>query len=234
MDLSDLTRSITPTLDGPVLAVLAAAGKPLTVGQVAEQASRGSEIGIRRCVARLVEQGTVRATQMGRNQVLELNRDHVAAKIAVLLADLRLELWERLRAEVDGWSVKPLVAAVFGSAARGDGDAGSDIDLLLVHPPLPGERRPQRLGAPWATMITDALGKATLATERDSTVWESQLDTLRDHVELWTGNPLQIVDLAFSDWRHPDESQRTLLGEVDRDGVVIRKALGASIWPSQR
>ena len=92
VDLTDPTRALTPTLDGPVLAVLARAGRPLTVGEIAQQAVRGSEIGIRRSVARLVEQGLVTATQMGRNLVHELNRDHVAARAALALADLRLEL----------------------------------------------------------------------------------------------------------------------------------------------
>src|ERR1700689_645444 len=100
MDLSDPTRSVTPTLDGPVLAVLASAGRPLTVGQVAEKAARGSEIRIRRSLARLVEQGSVRATLMGRNQVHELNRDHVAAEIAISLAGLRSTLWENFRREL--------------------------------------------------------------------------------------------------------------------------------------
>jgi hypothetical protein len=36
-----------------------------------------------------------------------------------------------------------LYACVFGSAARQDGDASSDIDLLLVHPPHPGESDPR-------------------------------------------------------------------------------------------
>src|SRR5438105_15708214 len=142
MNLSDPTRAVTPTLDGTVLAVLAAAGQPLTVGQVAQQAARGSEIGIRRSLARLVEQGIVRATLMGRNQVHELNRDHVAADAAVTLAGLRTELWRRFREELAGWRPRPLYAAVFGSAARGDGNEASDVDLLLVHPPFPGEKRP--------------------------------------------------------------------------------------------
>src|SRR4051794_27539339 len=128
MDLSDPTRAITSTLDGTVLAVLAAAGRPLTVGQVAQQAARGSEIGIRRSLARLVEQGTVRATLMGRNQVHELNREHVAAGVADLLAGLRTVLWQRLREDLARWRPKPLYACVFGSAARGDGDEASDVD----------------------------------------------------------------------------------------------------------
>ena len=140
VDLSDPTRALTPTLDGPVLSVLARAGHPLTVGEIAQQAARGSEIGIRRSVARLVEQGLVTATQMGRNLVHELNRDHVAAPAAALLADLRLELWKRLRETLSGWAEKPVHAAVFGSAARGDGGPDSDIDLLARPQALPGRR----------------------------------------------------------------------------------------------
>ena len=138
MNMGDPTRSVTPTLDGPVLAVLASAGHPLTVGDVASASSRGSEIGVRRCLARLVEQGIVKATVMGRNRVHELNRDHVAAHIAEALANLRIELWNRMRDEIGRWKPQPLYACVFGSAAKGDGDITSDIDLLLVHPPHAG------------------------------------------------------------------------------------------------
>ena len=95
---------------------------------------------MRKCLGRLVEQGIVQATQMGRNRVHELNREHLAAPVAGLLAGLRLELWNRLRKTLGTWNPKPVYGCVFGSAARGDGDAESDIDLLLVHPPLPGEK----------------------------------------------------------------------------------------------
>src|SRR5580700_10723525 len=117
MDLTDPTRAVTATLDGPVLAALAGAGKPLTVGQVAAQTPRGSEIGVRRSLARLVDQGIVRATEMGRNRVHELNRDHVAAPIAEALAGLRLETWKRMREKLATWNPKPLYGCVFGSAA---------------------------------------------------------------------------------------------------------------------
>jgi DNA-binding transcriptional ArsR family regulator len=143
---------MTATLDGPVLAVLARSGKPLTAGEVAAQTPRGSEIGVRRSLARLVEQGIVRATEMGRNRVHELNREHVAAPAADLLAGLRLELWKRLRARLGTWNPKPLYGCVFGSAARGNGDAHSDIDLLLVHAPFPGETDPRRRAGGLATL----------------------------------------------------------------------------------
>jgi predicted nucleotidyltransferase len=226
VDLSDPTRAVTPTLDGPVLAVLAAAGKPLTVGQVAGQAARGSEIGIRRSLARLIEQGIVRATLMGRNQVHELNRDHVAARVADLLADLRPDLWRRFRAELASWRPRPLYACVFGSAARADGDESSDIDLLLVHPPFPGEKKPQRLAAGILSQVADALGDFAVARPDDPAAekWQEQVDRLRGLVERWTGNPLQVVDLSFFEWRHPAKTHQSLLREVQRDGVELIKS----------
>lgn len=229
MDLSDPTRSVSATLDGTVLAVLATAGRPLTVGQVAAQASRGSEIGIRRTLARLVEQGIVRSTLMGRNHVHELNRDHVAAEIAEMLADLRPMLWKRFREELDSWQVQPLYACVFGSAARGDGDVDSDIDLLLVHPPLPGERRgsvARRGGMPG--LLDARRGVAVAAIEADSREWEEQVDRLRDRVQAWTGNSLQVVDLSLHQAQRQSHSNRSLWADIERDGVELR---GSSSLP---
>jgi predicted nucleotidyltransferase len=230
MDLSDPTRAITPSLDGAVLAALANAGRPLSVGQVAEAAVRGSEIGIRRCLGRLVEQGIVRATLMGRNNVFELNREHVAAEVAILLADLRIRLWKRLEAELRGWSVKPIYACVFGSAARGDGDEDSDIDLLLVHPHFPGEKKPPAAGL--SRQLIDELGAALLASEQAqaSAQWETQLDRLREQLHEWTGNHAQLVDMSFHEWRRPPPSYRPLLAEVDKDGIELLRARGLKLW----
>lgn len=223
MDLSDPTRAVTPTLDGTVLAVLAVTGKPLTVGQVARQAARGSEIGIRRSLARLVEQGIVRATLMGRNQVHELNRDHVAAGIAEGLAGLRNELWARMRADLARWRPRPLYACTFGSAARGDGDESSDIDVLLVHPPFPGEKKPPRLSSSIVSALVEALGEfAAAPLEPDAAErWQRHVDELRERVERWTGNQLQVVDLSFYEWRHPPKAHEPLLADIRRDGIEL-------------
>jgi predicted nucleotidyltransferase len=222
MDLGDPTRAITPTLDGPVLAVLASAGRPLTVGQVAAQTARGSEIGVRRSLGRLVEQGIVRATESGRNRVHELNRDHVAAPIAVLLSELRLELWRRLRDSLGRWRVRPVYACAFGSAARGDGDTLSDIDLLLVHPPFPGEDRPTRSSTLRQLVGTVALDLALpVTTNADATRWHDQVDDLRVRVHNWTGNPLQVVDLSVLEWAERRRASVALFEQVEHDGVVL-------------
>jgi hypothetical protein len=223
VDLCDPTRAITPTLDGPVLAVLAQAGRPLTVGEIAGRAARGSEIGIRRSVARLVEQGIVTATQMGRNQVHQLNREHVAAPAAELLAGLRLELWKRLRETIRGWRPRPIYACVFGSAARGDGDSESDIDLLVVHPPLPGETAPGRQPAkqnipPWAAGLE---WTPMVLSKAKANAWRSQVDRLHEEVRQWTGNSLQVVDVSYWDWVGGMASDAALFAEIQRDAVPL-------------
>ena len=223
MDLTDPTRSVTATLDGPVLAVLARSGKPLTAGEVATQMPRGSEVGVRRSLARLVEQGIVHAEMMGRNLVHELNRDHVAADIAVQLAGLRLQVWERLRKTLGAWNPKPIHGYVFGSAARGDGGPDSDIDVLLVHPPFPGDsdprRRSNRLGGQLAG-VTAELWEGRLS-ERQAAKWRRQVDALHDQVRAWTGNPLQALEMSTLEWADHERRSSSLWHEITRDGIKV-------------
>ena len=227
MDMGDPTRSVTPTLDGPVLAVLASAGRPLTVGDVATATSRGSEIGVRRCLARLVDQGIVQATEMGRNRVHQLNRDHVAAPIADLMANLRIELWKRMRYEIGKWKPQPLYACVFGSAARGDGDIDSDVDLLLVHPPMPDDPKlPRR--ATVRESVTAALLAPVPASSADVRRWPLAVDGLRAHVEAWSGNSLQVVDLSVAEWIRQQQTGDLAI-EVKRDAVELCGSFGVGL-----
>jgi predicted nucleotidyltransferase len=223
VDLTDPTSAVTATLDGPVLAVLANAGKPLTAGEVTAQMPRGSEVGVRRSLARLVEQGIVRATEMGRNRVHELNRDHIAAPVAVLLASLRLEMWRRLRSRLSSWKIKPLYACVFGSAARGDGDSNSDVDVLLVHAPFPGDSDPRRRSAALSRQLAGFANELiTLQlTDREVARWRRQVDQLHDEMRAWTGNPLQVVQMSGYEWADHKRRRTSLYSEISRDAIQV-------------
>ena len=128
MDISMPITTVVPSLDGPVLAALAATTEPMTLGAVHVRAGRGSKSGIRSVLLRLVEQGLVLDVPGG----YLLNRTHLAATAVVTLANLHGELTQRIRAVVDEWPIPPALVGLFGSAARRDGDASSDIDLLVV------------------------------------------------------------------------------------------------------
>lgn len=193
----------------------------MTVSEVAARAARGSEIGIRKSLARLVEQGIVRSTDMGRNRVHELNREHLAAPVAELLSGLRIELWKRLRGNLSKWRPRPVYACAFGSAARGDGGPESDIDLLLVHPHFPGEKRPTQAN------VRSLLGAIALdlaipaTTKADVAKWARHVEGLHSLVYGWTGNRLQAIDLSAHEWTQRTSIPQSLRAEIDRDAIVL-------------
>lgn len=95
----------------------------------------GSYSGVRKVLHQLVEHGVVEEVPGG----FRLNRDHLAADAIVQLASLHRLLAERLRqwaASHDGVEF----VGLFGSVARRDGDATSDIDVLVIAD-LPAEGR---------------------------------------------------------------------------------------------
>lgn len=222
---------MTATLDGPVLAVLASAGKPLTVGEVAALMPRGSEIGVRKSLARLVEQGIVRAEEMGRNRIHELNREHVAAPVAEALAGLRLALWKRMRSTLSGWNPKPVYGCVFGSAARGDGDAHSDIDVLLVRAPVAGETDPRRSPGGVTGMAAGYAPEfmAAQLTTRQASRWDRQVEQLHGLVRAWTGNPLQVLEVSVFEWSDHRRRRTPLFAEISRDAIRVA---GEASWTS--
>jgi hypothetical protein len=165
MDVSHPIRSIIPTLDGPVLEVLAATTRRLSGREVHRLAGRGSVRGIQLVLARLVAQGLVDAEEHTGAILYAANRAHLAWPAIEHLAGLRAELFGRIRDAAAGWPIQPLHVSLFGSAARRDGDASSDVDLLVVPP--------------------DSV------SDRDA--WQDQIDVLRDDVRDWTGNRCQVM-----------------------------------------
>jgi hypothetical protein len=50
--------------------------------------------------------------------------------------------------------------------------------------------------------------------------WPQHIDKLRAHVLLWSGNPLQVVDLSFAEWM--DRSRNTaLFADIERDAIDL-------------
>jgi predicted nucleotidyltransferase len=128
MDVSMPISTVVPSLDGPVLAALAATAGPIGLAAVHARAGRGSKSGVRSVLLRMVGEGLVQEVPGG----YVLNRDHLAAPAVELIATLYGELTRRIRAAVAEWPIPPALVGLFGSAARRDGDARSDIDVLVV------------------------------------------------------------------------------------------------------
>src|SRR5690606_1274747 len=110
----------------------ARADAEFTPATVQRLSGRHSVDGVRKALNRLAEHGVVTARAAGRAMLYSLNRDHLLAPSIIEMAESARELANRIAAHVDGWSVEPVLVAVFGSAAGGEMRTDSDIDLLVV------------------------------------------------------------------------------------------------------
>lgn len=121
---------VVPGVRGAVLATLAQLSVPVTVRALARHADVSPQ-GALQVVNELASAGIVSVTPAGRALMVSLNRDHLAVEPILGLVGLRARLVDRLANELVGW---PNLAGgwLFGSAARGDGNLDSDVDLLLV------------------------------------------------------------------------------------------------------
>jgi predicted nucleotidyltransferase len=194
MDVARPHAAVAPGVEGEVLVVLAGTTAQLTGRQIAGLVRRGTSPSVSAALDRLVEQGLVHRQEAGRAYLHTLNREHVAAPVVELLARLRTELLRRLRDSLERFEPPPFHASMFGSAARGDGDAGSDIDLLIVRP---GD------------------------VDEEDARWRAQLDALGDAVEAWTGNHAGIVELDEADLDELRRAPPAILANLRADGIDL-------------
>jgi|ERR1022692_2460095 predicted nucleotidyltransferase len=170
MELNRPLATITPTLDGDVLALLAQHEVSFTTGQLHRVLTRYSEEGIRKVLMRLTRQGIVRSERVGNAFSYQLNRDHLAAVPIIELAQLLSTLLSKLEKRFKSWGeYQPEYAAVFGSAARGTMTADSDLDILLVR-----------------------------ADDTPLAAWEEQVHALAADVTRWTGNDTRLLEYTVS------------------------------------
>ena len=135
----------------------------------------------------------MRREPAGSAQMYRLNRDHLAAPAVLALADLRATLLERLATVLAGWQPVPAYAALFGSAARGEERADSDLDICLVRPD----------GVP-----------------ADDADWRRQVADLQAAVTGWTGNDTRVLELAAGDAAPAGEGE-SVVDDVLRDGIAL-------------
>jgi hypothetical protein len=81
-----------------------------------------------------VEHGLVHSQPAGRANLYSLNEEHLLVSAVDAIFEAREALVKRIGAAVSHWEILPLHLSLFGSVSRGDGDANSDIDLLVVRP----------------------------------------------------------------------------------------------------
>lgn len=189
MDLGAPVLDVVPAVRGALLQALARLEQPVTRRQLAAAAgvAPGNASSV---IEDLIRTGLVSEAVAGRSSMVALNRSHLAAAPLLALAGLRGELIRRLRERLSAW---PDIrgAWLFGSAARGDADGGSDLDLLIV------------------------------ADDLTSPDLHERLSLLDADVHAWTGNPLQVVEHTLVSWRKLVRTKNPLVDQIRLDGIVL-------------
>lgn len=194
MDLSSPIRSVIPSVQGDVLAVLARTDAPLTGRGVAALVSGSSRSGVQNALAALSDAGLVTVDSHPPAKLYRLNRRHLGADAIVELATMRSRMIDGMRQQLRSWDPAPLGAWLFGSAARGDGSTTSDIDVLVVRPDDVDGLDPE---------------------------WSAQVDRFADDVTAWTGNPCAVVEYSAEEISELVAGDGRLARDLRTDGIAL-------------
>jgi DNA-binding transcriptional ArsR family regulator len=193
MDLVEPVQAIIPGVQGRILAVLAETSAELSLRTIARLA--GVSIAqASRVMPKLVELGMVARREVPPSALFRLVEDHVASRAVLALAGARRTVLEELGQAAGTLAPAPLSVIVFGSFARGEARADSDIDVVVVRP-------------------------AEVAEEDQA--WGSGLEGWRRHARRITGNRAEIVEVDEREVARLLASRKPLWANVVRDGLVI-------------
>ncbi|MEI6793497.1 MAG: nucleotidyltransferase domain-containing protein [Actinomycetes bacterium] len=195
MDVSRPYSAVTSSVEASVLIALARIEEPITGRRVAAIVDRGSQSAVNTALGKLADQGIVRRQESASAYLYEINRDHLAFGAVSALASMRSELISRLKERLREWGesgVGPRFACMFGSAARGDGDIDSDVDIFLLRP----------------SAVAD-----------DDDAWVHATEDLRLYIENLTGNSANLIEVSEIDLCSVLE--KPLGKEIIRDQVLL-------------
>jgi hypothetical protein len=187
-------EALIPDAQGRILGTLARTTEELTLTTLADL-SRVSLAHVARVVPRLVELGVVERRDVPPAVLVRLVRDNLAARLVAALGDLRHALLDELRTSAGAIDPAPVSVTLFGSFARGDDDAASDIDVVVVRP---------------------------AAVDEDDPAWAESIARWEAHVRRASGNALNRIEVAADEVPTLMVSRRPLWRVIVREGTTLQ------------
>jgi predicted nucleotidyltransferase len=193
MDFVHPIEALVPGVQGRVLTVLANTETELTMRTVARLA--GTSVNRTATVLnRLVTLGLVERRDVGTSALVRLARTNQAVHFVVNLAQLRTMVLDSIALEARTISPPPSSVIVFGSMARGEAGAESDIDILVVRPHGVGE---------------------------DNATWSDMLGHWSDKIGAIAGNPINLLMIGEFDLAGLLRQENSVWREIAEQGVVL-------------
>lgn len=193
MDFVRPVEAVVPGAQGRILSVLVETTAPLNLRTLARLAGV-SPAQASRILPRLVDLGMVERFEVPPSSQFLLARSNVAAQAIVELARSRETATDRMGLAAESMTIAPESVILFGSFARGEAVAESDVDAVVVRP--------------------DEVG------EEDET-WSAAVDAWRRAAASITGNSVEIVEVRLSEAASKLRGRGEFWGAVRRDGLCI-------------
>jgi hypothetical protein len=194
MDFRRPVEVLIPDAQGRILGVLARTTEELTLTTLADL-SGVSLAHVARVVPRLVDLGVVERRDVPPAVLVRLVADNLAVRVLLALADLRHALLDELRESARLLDPSPVNVTVFGSFARGDDDAASDIDVVVVRP---------------------------IAISEDDTAWSESIARWEVHARQMSGNAVNRIEVPEDEVAKLMKSRRPLWQAIRREGIALQ------------
>ena len=194
MDFLRPIESVIPGVQGRVLAVLLETTAELNLRTVA-RLSGASLAQVSRVLPDLVELGLVERREIPPSSLFRLVREHVAAGPLVSLARARDAVIEEMGRAAAAMPLVPVSVIVFGSFARGEADAESDIDAVLVRP---------------------------ADIDESNETWSASVEQWRDGMRRITGNRVEVLEVGSDEVAERLGSKWQVWLDIRRDGLVVQ------------
>jgi hypothetical protein len=206
VNLTNPMRDVINSAHADVLRVLVRTDQPLSGRRVADLTDGGvKHVRATQILNDLTRAGIVVREDRPPAQLFTLNRDHVAAPAIEALATQQDLLWRRTRELVATWNPAAAAVWLFGSAARGAGTTGSDIDLLVLRPD---------------------------DVDDGSDAWLTQISELASKIWTWSGNSCEVLELSSTEFHAMVDGGHRLAHELRADAVVISGTRPADLIPA--
>jgi hypothetical protein len=186
-------QSVIPGAQGRILAVLAESTAYLNLRTIALLAGT-SPAQASRVLPELVRSGLVERREAPPSALFRLVDDNVGSRVVRALSRSRETVLLELGSQAETLEPSPISVIVFGSFARGEAEADSDLDVLFV--------QPKDMNA-------------------DDDRWAAAVEGWRQFARRLTGNRVEVVETSESSVGRFLRSHKTLWADMVRDGVVV-------------
>lgn len=193
MDFVRPIEAIVLGAQGRVLAVLAETTAELNLRTIAQLAGI-SQAQASRLLPDLVALGVVERREVPPASLFRLVPENVASQALLALAHATDTVLDELGRIAAALPCPPVSVIVFGSFARREAVADSDIDIVVVRP---------------------------AEVDEDDDAWSASLETWRRDVRRLTGNPVEVLEVSADEAAAKLAGRSQVWVDIRRDGRVV-------------